>query len=109
VPSRLGRCLLDIDDRVIGDAFPLTHQHMANLIAANRTTVSLATASLQRGPCWNGSGSQISQRPKGIAGSELRHGSSKVRVVEKGAVTIKSPRLRKPVGANEKVGHGAAA
>jgi CRP-like cAMP-binding protein len=46
--ARLSRCLLEIHDRVIGDAFPFTHQHMANLIAANRTTVSLATSSLRR-------------------------------------------------------------
>ena len=41
--SARSRCLLEIHDRVIGDAFPFTHQHMANLISANRTTVSLAT------------------------------------------------------------------
>jgi len=46
VSSRLSRCLLEIHDRVIGDAFPFTHQHMANLIAANRTTVSLAMSAL---------------------------------------------------------------
>jgi CRP-like cAMP-binding protein len=48
VSSRLSKCLLDIYDRVIGDVFPFTHQHMANLIAANRTTVSLVAASLRR-------------------------------------------------------------
>jgi len=48
VPSRLSRCLLEIHDRVIGDAFPFTHQHRANLIAANRTTVSLAMSALRR-------------------------------------------------------------
>jgi CRP-like cAMP-binding protein len=48
VTSRLSRYLLEIHDRVIGDAFPFTHQHMANLIAANRTTVSLSTASLRQ-------------------------------------------------------------
>jgi len=48
VSSRLSRCLLEIHDRVIGDAFPFTHQHMANLIAANRTTVSLAMSTLRR-------------------------------------------------------------
>jgi Crp-like helix-turn-helix domain len=48
VSSRLSRCLLEIHDRVIGDAFPFTHQHMANLIAANRTTVSLAMLDLRR-------------------------------------------------------------
>src|SRR5215475_13179869 len=47
VSSRLSRCLLEIHDRVIGDAFPFTHQHMANLIAANRTTVSLAMSALR--------------------------------------------------------------
>jgi CRP-like cAMP-binding protein len=48
VSARLSRCLLDIHDRVIGDTIPFTHQHMANLIAANRTTISLAAASLRR-------------------------------------------------------------
>ena len=48
VASRLSRCLLDIHDRVIGDTFPLTHQRIADLIAANRTTISLATSSLRR-------------------------------------------------------------
>src|SRR5262249_29632229 len=46
--SARSRCLLEIHDRVIGDAFPFTHQHMANLIAANRTTVNLAASSLRR-------------------------------------------------------------
>jgi CRP-like cAMP-binding protein len=48
VSSRLSRCLLEIHDRVIGDAFPFTHQHMANLIAANRTTISLAMSALRQ-------------------------------------------------------------
>jgi len=48
VCSRLSRCLLDMHDRIIGDAFPFTHQQMANLLAANRTTISLAASSLRR-------------------------------------------------------------
>jgi CRP-like cAMP-binding protein len=48
ISARLSRCLLDIHDRVIGDVIPFTHQNMANLIAANRTTVSLAASSLRR-------------------------------------------------------------
>ena len=47
VRARLSRCLLEIHDRVVGDGFRFTHQHMANLLAANRTTISLA-ASLRR-------------------------------------------------------------
>jgi CRP-like cAMP-binding protein len=48
IPSRLSRCLLEIHDRVVGDTFPFTHQHMANLIGANRSTITLAAASLRR-------------------------------------------------------------
>jgi len=48
VTSRLSRCLLEMHDRIIGDAFPFTHQQMANLLAANRTTISLAASSLRR-------------------------------------------------------------
>jgi CRP-like cAMP-binding protein len=36
-----------ICDRV-GDAFPLTHQHLADLIGVNRTTVSLLALSFRR-------------------------------------------------------------
>jgi CRP-like cAMP-binding protein len=47
VHSRLSRCILEICDRV-GDAFPLTHQHLADLIGVNRTTVSLLALSFRR-------------------------------------------------------------
>jgi CRP-like cAMP-binding protein len=47
VHSRLSKCLLEIHDRV-GDAFPLTHQQLADLIGVNRTTISLIVLSFRR-------------------------------------------------------------
>jgi CRP-like cAMP-binding protein len=46
VHARLSRCLLEYDR--VGDAFPLTHQHLADLIGVNRTTVSLLVLSFRR-------------------------------------------------------------
>jgi hypothetical protein len=48
VASRLSKCLLDFHDRAPGDQFPFTHQHMANLIAANRATVSSVVGAFRR-------------------------------------------------------------
>ena len=48
VASRLSRCLLDFDDRAADSEFPFTHQHMANLIAADRATVSVTAGSFRR-------------------------------------------------------------
>jgi CRP-like cAMP-binding protein len=48
VASRLSRCLLDFDDRAVDSEFPFTHQQMANLIAADRATVSVTAGSFRR-------------------------------------------------------------
>jgi CRP-like cAMP-binding protein len=48
VNARLCRWLLMLHDRSFEDTLPLTHEALANLLGANRTSVTLAAKSLQR-------------------------------------------------------------
>ena len=49
VEARLGRWLLQLEDRTEGDPrLPLTHDFLAEMLGAHRTTVTLAARALQR-------------------------------------------------------------
>ena len=48
VEARLARSLLMLQDRVDGDRLPLTHDFLAQMLGANRTSVTLAAQTLQR-------------------------------------------------------------
>jgi hypothetical protein len=48
VEARLGRWLLAIQDRAPGKIFRFTHEFVAGHLGANRTSVTLAAAALQR-------------------------------------------------------------
>ena len=48
VKQRLSRWLLMTHDRVKDDALPLTQQHLAVMLAVQRTTVTAAASDLQR-------------------------------------------------------------
>ncbi|MGH2590522.1 MAG: Crp/Fnr family transcriptional regulator, partial [Actinomycetota bacterium] len=48
VTPRCGRWLLQAHDRVDGDTFFLTQEYLANMLGAERSTVSVAAGDLQR-------------------------------------------------------------
>lgn len=48
VEGRLARWLLTVHDRVESDQFPLTHDFMARMLGANRSSVSLTAATIQQ-------------------------------------------------------------
>lgn len=48
VEARLARWLLTVRERVDADQFPITHDFMARMLGANRATVSLTAATIQR-------------------------------------------------------------
>jgi len=48
IEARIARCLLTTRDRVRSNAFPLTHEHLADALGVRRVGVTIAAGALQR-------------------------------------------------------------
>ena len=51
VEARLARWLLEMADRAVSDHLALTHEFLAGILGANRSTISLAAGALQTAGC----------------------------------------------------------